>query len=89
MEPPPADVRRWYVERFLQLRATAFSKPDSYFHAYSSLTDDQAVALAGQIWDSINEPNLRPNILPTRPRATIILRKGADHAVQAVHLRKL
>jgi type I pantothenate kinase len=89
IDADPADVRRWYVERFLQLRATAFSKPDSYFHAYSSLTDDQAVALAGQIWDSINEPNLRLNILPTRSRATIILSKGADHAVQAVHLRKL
>ena len=84
-----ADVRAWYIERFLQLRATAFANPDSYFHTYSTLTDEQAVALAGQIWDSINEPNLRTNIQPTRSRATIILHKGRDHAVQSIQLRKL
>ena len=84
-----ADVRDWYIERFLQLRATAFSNPASYFHTYSTLTDDQAVALAGQIWDSINEPNLRLNIHSTRSRATIILHKGRDHAVQSIQLRKL
>jgi len=84
-----ADIRRWYVERFLQLRATAFSRPASYFHTYSTLTDAEAVAKAGEIWDAINEPNLHQNILPTRSRATIILRKGPDHAVQSVHLRKI
>ena len=89
IDAEPEDIRQWYIERFLQLRTTAFAKPDSYFHAYSELTDEQAVERAGQIWDSINEPNLRLNILPTRSRATIILRKGRDHAVQSVHLRKL
>lgn len=89
VDADPEHVRRWYVERFLQLRATAFSKPDSYFHAYSKLTDQEATERAEQIWDSINEPNLRLNIAPTRSRATIILHKGADHSVQSVHLRKL
>jgi len=89
VDADPADVRDWYIDRFLQLRATAFSNPASYFHAYSTLTDEQAVSLAGQIWDSINEPNLRQNIQPTRSRATIILHKGRDHAVQSIHLRKL
>jgi type I pantothenate kinase len=89
VEAATADVRRWYIERFLELRRTAFANPDSYFHSYADLNDDEAVAKAGHIWDTINEPNLVRNIAPTRSRATIILAKGADHQVEAVHLRKL
>jgi len=84
-----ADIRRWYVDRFLSLRATSFAQPDSYFHGYASLTDEEASTRAGEIWDVINAPNLEQNIAPTRNRATIILRKGPDHAVETVHLRKL
>ena len=29
------------------------------------------------------------NILPTRDRATLVLRKGADHAVTGIRLRKI
>ena len=83
------DVRRWYIERFLELRRTAFARPDSYFHTYAALTDDEAVTRASHIWDTINSPNLVRNIAPTQSRATIILRKGSDHAIQSVSLRKL
>ena len=85
----PDDVRRWYVERFLRLRETAFADPDSYFHRYAALTDAEAAATAEQIWSSINEPNLVENILPTRGRATLVLTKGSDHAVTRIRLRKL
>ena len=83
------DVRRWYVERFLRLRETAFAQPDSYFHRYATLSDSEAVSTAETIWASINEPNLRENILPTRGRATLVLKKGPDHAVTRIRLRKL
>jgi type I pantothenate kinase len=83
------DIRQWYVDRFLTLRATAFADPASYFHRYATLTDAQAVARAEEIWHSINEKNLVENVLPTRERATLVLRKGADHAVTGVRLRKL
>ncbi|GGC10195.1 type I pantothenate kinase [Cellulomonas carbonis] len=83
------DVRQWYVDRFLSLRRTAFADPASYFHRYASLTDDEAVLRAERIWDAINAPNLEQNILPTRGRATLVLRKGRDHAVERVRLRKL
>jgi type I pantothenate kinase len=89
VDADPAHVRRWYIERFLLLRKAAFAHPDSYFHAYSTLTDEQARARAASIWDTINAPNLIQNIAPTRSRATIILEKGADHAVESVRLRKL
>ena len=85
----PDDVRRWYIDRFLRLRETAFADPDSYFHRYAALTDAEAAATAEQIWSSINEPNLVENILPTRGRATLVLTKGSDHAVTRIRLRKL
>jgi type I pantothenate kinase len=84
-----AEIRGWYVERFLRLRETAFSNPGSYFARYASLTDDQAVEMAEHIWDTINGPNLRENIQPTRSRATLVLRKDPDHSVRYVRLRKL
>ncbi len=83
------DARQWYVDRFLSLRSTAFSRPESYFHRYASLSDAEAVAKAESIWDAINAPNLVQNILPTRSRATLVLTKGRDHAVRRVRLRKL
>lgn len=83
------DIRRWYIDRFLKLRSTAFSDPDSYFHQYASLSDTEAVARAEQIWDSINGPNLRSNVAPTRGRANLVLRKGPDHAVSSVLLRRI
>ena len=83
------DIRRWYVDRFLSLRKTAFTQPGSYFHAYADLSDEEATIRASEIWDAVNAPNLEQNIAPTRSRATIILRKGPGHAVETVHLRKL
>ena len=82
-------LRRWYVDRFLALRGTAFRDPKSYFHRYSKLTDDEAVATATSIWDRINLVNLHENILPTRQRADLILKKAESHMVEDVALRKL
>jgi type I pantothenate kinase len=84
-----ADIRRWYVERFRTLRSTAFRDPRSYFSRYADLDDAAAAATAEEIWERINGRNLRENVLPTRSRADLILRKGPDHAVEQVHLRKL
>ncbi|MCW2833367.1 MAG: type pantothenate kinase [Nocardioides sp.] len=84
-----SDIKRWYIERFLRLRETAFADPASYFYKYAALTPDQAVDVATHIWDSINGPNLVENVAPTRGRATLVLRKDADHSVRYVRLRKL
>ncbi len=82
-------IRRWYIERFLSLRRTSFKDPAAYFHRYSKLTEDEAVKTADAIWTSINLANLHKNILPTRQRADLILRKGDDHRIRDVYLRKL
>lgn len=83
------DLRRWYIDRFLSLRDGAFRDPRSYFHRYATLTDNEARATAARIWETINLVNLRENLLPTRPRADLVLRKGTDHFVRSVFLRKL
>jgi type I pantothenate kinase len=82
------DIRRWYVERFLRLRETAFRNPSSYFRRYAEMDEAAAVARAEQIWAEINGPNLEYNIFPTRGRATLVLRKGPEHQVTQVRLRK-
>jgi type I pantothenate kinase len=84
-----AVLREWYVRRFLALRDTAFHDPRSYFHRYALLSDEEATATALAIWERTNLANLEDNILPTRPRATLILKKGADHVVETVALRRL
>jgi type I pantothenate kinase len=84
-----ADIKRWYVERFLRLRETAFRNPVSYFAKYARLSEEEAVAEADRLWDTINGPNLKQNVQPTRSRATLVLRKSADHSVRFVRLRKL
>ncbi|MDO5722355.1 MAG: type I pantothenate kinase [Actinomycetaceae bacterium] len=84
-----ADIEKWYVDRFLTLRSTAFSDEDSYFRNYALLDDEDARARAQQIWRSINLPNLRENIAPTKYRATLVIRKGPDHRVRFLKLRKI
>ncbi|MDH6536818.1 type I pantothenate kinase [Aurantimicrobium minutum] len=83
------DIASWYQDRFLSLQRGAFSDPDSYFHRYASLTEEEARETAKGFWERINLPNLEQNIRPTRSRATLVLRKAANHAVSTVLLRKI
>ncbi|MEX0752133.1 MAG: type I pantothenate kinase [Xanthobacteraceae bacterium] len=82
-------LHAWYVDRFLTLRGTSFADPKSYFHRYSTLSDEQATKIATSIWSRINLVNLHENILPTRKRANLILRKAESHLVEEVALRRL
>jgi type I pantothenate kinase len=83
-----SDIAQWYEERFLSLQRGAFANPLSYFHRYADLSTNEARARARELWTTINEPNLVQNILPTRPRASLVLRKDSKHAVSSVLLRK-
>jgi type I pantothenate kinase len=89
IDADPDLIHEWYIMRFQRLRETAFRNPQSFFHRYAQLSDDAARAIAEGLWHNINLKNLLENILPTRPRADLILRKGADHRVEEVALRKL
>ncbi len=84
-----AHIEQWYVQRFLTLCETVFQDPDSFFTHYAHLTSEEAEATARFIWREINGKNLRENIDPTKTRASLLLRKGADHRVTDVALRRL
>ncbi|PLV46059.1 type I pantothenate kinase [Erwinia sp. E602] len=88
VDAPEALLEHWYIHRFLKFREGAFSDPDSYFHHYSQLPEQEAVGIATQLWKEINHKNLMENILPTRERASLIMTKSSDHAVDLVRLRK-
>ncbi|MCJ2050937.1 type I pantothenate kinase [Methylobacterium sp. J-070] len=83
------DLHRWYVTRFMKLRQTAFRDPRSYFRKYAGIPEAEALDTADRLWTTINLPNLRENILPTRQRASLILTKGASHRIESVALRRL
>ena len=82
-------VKQWYISRFLTFRNSVFKQPGAYFSHFASLNEEEAIATATEIWDSINLVNLRNNIFPTRYRSDLILHKNQDHAIDRVFLRKL
>lgn len=82
-----SDIEQWYVDRFFALRETAFSDETSFFRHFASFPDEELEATARSIWASINRPNLRENILPSRMRADLVLEKAVDHRVRRVRLR--
>ncbi|EEP94084.1 Pantothenate kinase [Yersinia aldovae ATCC 35236] len=88
VDAPEDLLQSWYINRFLKFRQGAFSNPDSYFHNYAKLPETEAVKIATQLWKEINGLNLKQNILPTRERASLIMTKSANHAVENVRLRK-
>ncbi|WP_052341806.1 type I pantothenate kinase [Salinarimonas rosea] len=89
LDADEADLHRWYVNRFLRLRHTAFRDPRSFFRRYAELDEAKAIEIADGLWNRINLPNLRENIVPTRQRASLILKKGASHRIEDVQLRRL
>lgn len=89
IDADPSQIEQWYVTRFMKLRNTAFRDPGAYFHRYASLTPEAAEARALEIWRTINLKNLEENILPTRQRARLILRKSGNHRIESVALRRI
>ena len=89
LDAETSDIEAWYLERFILLKRTAFQHPTSYFHHFKDLDDEAARDAGRRIWSEINQVNLLENILPTRERAHVIVRKRADHAVGQVSLRQI
>ena len=88
VDAPEELLEHWYINRFLKFRQGAFTNPDSYFHHYAQLSEDEAVQTARQLWQEINYLNLKENILPTRERASLIMTKRPGHAIDQLRLRK-
>jgi type I pantothenate kinase len=83
------DIKKWYIERFLKLKETAFKEDGAYFNKYANLSKKRATETASDLWEKINYKNLVENILPTRQRANLIIRKSSNHSVDQISLRKL
>ncbi len=89
VDAPEDAIKQWFVDRFWELRRTAFTDPDSYFRQYASVPDEEALRMADETWDTINGPNLKQNIRPTRDRATVVIGKGHSHDVEWIRIRKV
>nr|WP_231747830.1 type I pantothenate kinase [Auraticoccus cholistanensis] len=89
VDAAPDDIKSWFLQRFATLRETAFRNPESFFRRFAEMSETEAMRYADRVWDTINGPNLMMNIRPTRGRATAILRKGANHEVRWVRIRKV
>lgn len=88
LDAEPSLIEQWYIARFLKLQRTVFQRPSSYFHHYKDLSEGEATQVARSIWQQINLPNLLDNIAPTRGRARIALRKGAQHQIEEISVRQ-
>jgi type I pantothenate kinase len=84
----PDHVEQWFLVRLRALRDTAFTDPRSPFRALTEVSAAEVDAFGSQVWKTVNEVNLVQNIQPTRARASLVLHKGADHAVTRVRLRR-
>lgn len=89
VDAPTDEIETWYLDRFKQLRESAFRNPESYFHKYAEMPMEDALDRAKEIWRTINLPNLLENIISTKSRATLVLQKGVKHRVERVLLRKI
>ena len=89
VDAPTEEIESWYLDRFKQLRESAFRNPESYFHKYAEMPMEDALERAKEIWRTINLPNLLENIISTKSRATLVLQKGVKHRVERVLLRKI
>ena len=89
MDADEDDLRGWFMERFFRLRETAFRDPTSFFHKFAEMSEDDARNFGVWAWENINLPNLLENIVPTRSRADLILKKGQTHAIEDVQLRRV
>ncbi|MEP3232057.1 MAG: type I pantothenate kinase [Hyphomicrobiales bacterium] len=83
------NISQWYLERFMKLKDSAFHNPESYFHHVAAMSHKEAREMGEHLWNTINRVNLVDNIQPTRPRASLILRKDENHMIESVSLRRL
>lgn len=81
-------TKQWYLERFGLLLDTAFTNPHNYYYPYTKGKREDAFAMAENVWNTVDLPNLRDYILPTRNRADIILHKTDHHLIDRIYLRE-
>ncbi|WP_350598743.1 type I pantothenate kinase [Pseudomonas sp. 65/3-MNA-CIBAN-0223] len=89
IDASPDDIKKWYLERFVYLKNTAFQSAESYFNKFKNLSDLEALSMASDTWDRVNLTNLVEHILPTRERASLIINKSSNHSIDRLLLRAI
>lgn len=82
-------IKRWFTSRFLELRRRAIGSNEGFFVQFQDLSDEEAAEFASTVWESVNGPNLRQNVAPTKQRATAILKKDENHVISEISIRKV
>lgn len=82
------NIETWYLERFQTLLDLAKNDEKNYYHRFTKIRKEDALALAQKTWRDINLVNLENYIEPTRNRAELILHKGDNHKIDLIHLKK-
>ena len=82
------NIESWYLDRFKKLLALAKHDTDNYYHRFTTQPEEEVMALAHNIWETINLVNLLDYIEPTRNRAEVILHKARNHEIDEIYLKK-
>ncbi|MEM6647700.1 MAG: type I pantothenate kinase [Bacteroidota bacterium] len=77
----------WFMHRFRRLLAAARHNPAGYLYPFTTLSEADADARAAHVWATVNLPNLRAHIQPTRAVAELIIKKSAAHRVHTCSVR--
>lgn len=72
------DLVGWYIDRFMALERWAAPR---LAERLAEVGHDPE-ALAGDLWERINAPNLHDHIAPTRARADWVLAKASHHQIR-------
>jgi type I pantothenate kinase len=84
LDADEADLEAWYTERFIGLWAEAEHDPASFYARFRNLDEAGVRGFARMVWEAINLPNLRDNIVQARDRADIVIHKGPAHTIEAI-----
>ncbi len=82
------NIESWYLDRFKKLLALAKHDTNNYYHRFTIQPEEEVMALAHNIWETINLVNLLDYIEPTRNRAEVILHKAKNHEIDEIYLKK-
>lgn len=81
IEADVADLARWYLERFRQLRAAAAEEPTAFLHPFRAMPAEVIEAMAMDVWKDVNLVVLEEEIRPWAGEADLVIRLGSDHEV--------
>ncbi|WP_373797460.1 type I pantothenate kinase [Jeotgalibaca porci] len=82
------NIEKWYIERFEMLMDLAKDQPDNYYYNYAIGDRDEAIAMAREVWKSVNLKNLQEFIAPTMTRADLIIHKSDNHHIDYLNIKK-